>query len=175
MLIKKYIDLKYGLWIQGHLDNKCSCDLTDGGRGLCSCGRYVEGLETPEEFLEENNDRFLNLQYGTFIRTVLGDIARIIDVDIIRTNTWFTLDREVDRTLNDEVIRTNKIKEYHILRHSNDIKDIIEIGDIVNGHKIVMIKNDKFYYGFFGNEYIHGEIEDVLPKKSYFEHSIVSK
>lgn len=175
MLIKKYIDLKYGLWIQGHLDNKCSCDLKDGGKGLCTYGRYVEGLTTPEDFLEENEDKFYDLQYGTFIRTGLDDIARIIDVDIIGLNTWFVLDREVDRTINDELIRTNKIKEYNILQHSNDIKDIIQIGDIVNGHKIVMINNDKFYYGFFGDQYISGEIETVLSKKSYNEHSIPSK
>lgn len=35
--------------------------------------------------------------------------------------------------------RTNKVRQYNILQHSNNI-NIVQIGDIVNGHEIALDK-----------------------------------
>ena len=69
MLVNRYIDLKYEYGFYQHCNEYCSCDLSDGGKGLCNYGRYNDELISPQEFLEEYEDDFYDLKFGTFVRT----------------------------------------------------------------------------------------------------------
>lgn len=174
MLIKRYIKFKYDDYIEEHIKGRCSCDLQEGGKGLCNTGRYLEGLITPKEYLKEIEDDFSDLKYGTFIRTSLDDIASIIGIEKIDYRLYFILDREIEFRIKDEYIRFNKIKVHDVERHSNDLKKLVQIGDIVNGHKIIKIDRDKLYYGYWGNEYISGDVQEVLTMKNYNRHSVLN-
>lgn len=174
MLIKRYIDLKYEMDFKNHMRNCCNCNLKEGENGLCNYGRYLEGLDTPQDFLKDIEDKFYNIKYGTFIRTDLDDIARIIGVDKINIKTYFILDKEVDVYTGREFIKTNKIGLYDIENHSNDLKDLVKIGDIVNGYRIIKIDGDKLYYGYWGDRHISGEIEEVLSKKYYLRDTVIN-
>lgn len=172
MLIKRYIDLKYKDYFQEHLENECNCNLKDGEKGLCIYGRYIEGLITPQEFLEEIGDVYFDLQYGTYIRTDIGDIARIIGVVPFSYRTVFILDREIEYQERGVSSKTNKIMSHEVEKHSNQLKDLVEVGDIVNGYRIVKIEKDKFYYGYWGNEYVKGDIEEVITKNDVLRYSV---
>jgi hypothetical protein len=36
-----------------HKEGECSCDLTEGGYGLCIAGQFIEGVISEEDFLSE--------------------------------------------------------------------------------------------------------------------------
>lgn len=41
------------LVIEEHDKNKCSCDCTDEGHGLCMAGQFLDFIITEKEFLDE--------------------------------------------------------------------------------------------------------------------------
>lgn len=174
MFVDRYINLKYALELNEHIQGKCNCDLTQGGTGLCAYGRYFEGMISGNEFLTEIDDSFKELRYGTFIRTYLGDIARIIGVETLNQRIYFILDREIECYKNSEFKKINRIHIYDIDKHSNNLNELAQIGDIADGHQIIKIENDKIFYGYWGNEYISGEIKELLTKNDYLRHSVVS-
>ena len=92
MLVNRYIDLKYAYGFYEHFNEHCSCDLREGGQGLCNYGRYIDELISPEEFLQKYEDDFYDLKYGTFVRTDQDDIARIIGVEAESSKIFFILD-----------------------------------------------------------------------------------
>lgn len=173
MLVNRYIDLKYAYGFYEHFNEHCSCDLREGGQGLCNYGRYIDELISPEEFLQEYEDDFYDLKYGTFVRTDQDDIARIIGVEAESSKIFFILDREVERYSHEEIIKTNKIRDYNIDEHSNQLKDLVKEGDIVNGRKIIKIDNGKLWYGYYGDDYLKGPVREVLTKKKYLKESVV--
>ena len=173
MLINRYIELKYEDEIQEHLENKCCCKLKEGEKGMCRCGKYIEGMVTPQEYLKDINDPFYNIQYGTYIRTELDDMARIKGVEKIGYKIYLILDRVVDMREGEGYAKTDRIRDYDIEKFSNNLKDLVKKGDIVNGHKILRIAEDKLWYGYFGNEFIHGDVKEVLTKKDYINRSIL--
>lgn len=36
-----------------HASNKCTCDLTDGGQGLCYAAQWLEGVTTSEQVIKD--------------------------------------------------------------------------------------------------------------------------
>ena len=79
----------------------------------------------------------MKLEVGMYARTKEGFIAKIKE---IKTNerlhlylkTIYTDNYQIDMVLEDEISKA-----------SNNIIDLIEIGDYVNGHTVKMIKEDK--------------------------------
>lgn len=71
------------------------------------------------------------MKYGDYIRTKTGKIRKIVD-----TVAQYYLIKEVTF---DEKVNRNDIgyTAEDIIKHSKNIIDLIEIGDYVNGHKIV--------------------------------------
>lgn len=174
MLVNRYIDLKYEYGFYEHFNEYCSCNLREGGKGLCNYGRYIDELVSPEEFLQEYDDDFYDLKYGTFVRTDMEDIARIIGVEEETGKIYFILDREVERGFGEEIVKTNRIRDNNIDEHSNSLKDLVKEGDIVNGRKIIKIDKGRLWYGFYGDDYIKGPVKEVLTKKKYLKESVVS-
>lgn len=173
MLVNRYIDLKYEYGFYQHCNEYCSCDLSDGGKGLCNYGRYNDELISPQEFLEEYEDDFYDLKFGTFVRTDQDDIARIIGVEAESSKIYFILDREVEKCSGEEIIKTNRIRDNNIDEHSNELKDLVKEGDIVNGRKIIKIDNGKLWYGYYGDDYLKGPVQEVLTKKKYLKESVI--
>lgn len=66
------------------------------------------------------------IETGEFVRTFKGKIGRIINI----ANNFYYLDNMI------------AITEKSIVNHSRDIKDLIEIGDYINGCKVVEFFRD---------------------------------
>lgn len=167
MLIDNYLKEKYWYEIYNHEKERCSCELKDGGQGICLIGQYLEGVITAREYLKVQNDELFNLEFGTVIRTRFDNLARIIGVEKFNNEIFFVLDRKVLNDSKDINSKSNKINVIQIDKHSNNLKDLVCVGDIANGKEIIRIENGKFWYGYFGNEYISGEITELLSKKDY--------
>lgn len=91
------------------------------------------------------------LEVGMYVRTKKG-IAKIIDRILEPDNYYFKMwvtDKYLE--INDD---TEYISEVDVLKASHNIIDLIEVGDYVNGSKIIEIEKD---YKFIDNE-----IRDIL-------------
>ena len=85
-----------------------------------------------------------------YVRNIFGDIYKIDD-----TKNFIYLD---DKFYN------------RIVKQSNNIIDIIQIGDFVNGKLIHNIKKGKNYcYLYYGNgkTFVDYQIEEILTKEKY--------
>lgn len=118
--------------------------------------RILTGADKPDE-----------IQVGEYVRT-RGTIGKLIAVEYDKIDTslkWYVLDAG------------NHKKEYvnkpYIEKYSKNIIDLIEVGDYVNGHKIV-----REIWGEDDND-LHFEIEGGFGKATYIGEknikSIVTK
>lgn len=105
------------------------------------------------------------------LSTKLGDIARIIGIECLNEKIYFTLNREVNYYANCEYKNSNRIFIDAIDKHSNILNDLVKVGDIANGHKIIKIENGIFFYGYWGNERISGKITELQSRNDYIKHS----
>lgn len=80
----------------------------------------------------------MKLEVGQFVRTKDGIIAK---VDYIDNDTIF-FDKELYRTYGDSIDFLEKDNLERIVKASYNIIDILEIGDYVNGRKVVDIFYD---------------------------------
>lgn len=174
MIKEKYIKYKYEISFNLHLRNDCDCDLTDGGRGLCIFGQYLEKLITAEEFLKTVGDKFYELQYGTFIRTITDDVAVVIGISKIYEKIYLKLDREVIIDIDDINKKSNMISCDKVSRYSNKLKELVQVGDIANGKQIIKIEDEKLYYGYWGDQYILGEVNELLTQNDYDRHVLLN-
>ena len=76
------------------------------------------------------------MKVGDYVRTKNGIIGKIESKNLIGYNDWIidTLYYNDDEIINDW---TCGIKEYDIIKSSPNIIDLIEVGDYVNGSKVV--------------------------------------
>lgn len=177
MIISQYVKFKYKNEFNIHNIDHCTCDLTEGGKGLCIFGQYIEGNINEKELLETLKSKYSDLRYGTYIRTRFGDVARIINIVLHDDKVFFKLDREVRNNKETIDLKSNFIldNDINIDIVSNELKEIVKVGDIVNGHKIIMIKEEKLYYGYWKNEYIQGDVEELLTSNDYNTNTIFSR
>lgn len=108
------------------------------------------------------------IQIGEYVRTNDGKIGKLIRIerdDIDISLKWYVFDdRKNERYIN---------KPY-IVKHSKNIIDLIEVGDIVNGEKVIEIFNSYFlnlgelpYVITQNNKYEEQDIETILTHEQY--------
>lgn len=104
----------------------------------------------------------MKLEVGMYIRTkycgICDEIAirKIIKIDKINNN-WFYIDKNVCDIYKDY---TNKLNTVNVEKASFNIIDILEVGDYVNGSKVVNINYDLNY------------VEDIVESITIFDYSI---
>lgn len=116
------------------------------------------------------------IQEGEYIRTWDG-IKKIIKVNEGRNITY-----RGKYLVEPQYRNSYSINAKHILKHSFSIIDLVEVGDYVNGQKIVNITKDPFVKNQidlwtdrripFGHDYeqerfIEKEIEDIVTKDQF--------
>lgn len=120
---------------------------------------------------------------GEYVRTISGKIARVNCVIGVHTLLYFNNKEE------DTIIFTDngKFKRYDIANHSKDLKDIIQVGDYINGTKLLLIEeacdynhnNEKdgkhMYYSFEDSHYDVNEYVKELKIYSILTHEMVQK
>lgn len=108
----------------------------------------------------------MDIEVGDYVRTNDGRIFRVYKID--NKNSKYTLySDEFTRPIN-----------YKVTKHSKNIIDLIEVGDFVNGNRVV----DKYLYagekpvletvGIEYNAYClsEGDIREILTKEQYLQN-----
>lgn len=108
------------------------------------------------------------LRENMYIRTKDGIIAK---VDYIDDDTIF-FDKDLYRTYGDGIDFLEKDNLERIVKASYNIIDILEVGDYVNGDKVIKIFNPMFlsigelpYIITINGKYEEQEIETILTKE----------
>ena len=118
--------------------------------------------------------RYYDLQYGTFIRTITDDVAVVIGIIKIAGIVYLKLDREVILDRKDISKKSNVLPFDKIKKHSNILKELVQIGDIANGKQIIEIKNGILCYGHWGDRRILGEVNELLTRNNYDSGVVLS-
>lgn len=109
------------------------------------------------------------IKEGEYIRTTQGYIAKVeyAEEDIIMCDSTIFIDYEEAPILVDEQIKL-------ITKHSFNIIDLIEIGDYVNGHKVIQTKSmikgnlEVEAQGFLGKYFIsYEEVKTIVTKEQF--------
>ena len=111
-----------------------------------------------------NKEINMDIEVGDYVKTKRGKIDRV-------TNNKFYIKQYIDCE-RDLYLREN------IVKHSKNIIDLIEVGDFVNGNRVV----DKYLYagekpvletvGIKYNAYClsEGDIREILTKEQYIQN-----
>ena len=95
----------------------------------------------------------MKLEVGMYVRTPKG-IAKIEEITEDRTEIYFNCDTGLSISfIKKDFTREEMAKLY---KHSYNIIDLIEVGDYVNGLKVIEIK-----------EHLHNDIEVVLSNGEF--------
>lgn len=125
------------------------------------------------------------IKEGDYIRTEDGEIRKIVNIDKTeRTENnpveilWCNLDKPINilKECSKDTIYAIEMSDAKKLKHSNNILDLIEVGDFVNGYKVsdkngtllcTNIKGiDRSGYHIPISQYGDG-IETILTKEQY--------
>lgn len=99
----------------------------------------------------------MKLEVGKFVRTKDGTIGKIIAIDLAKPRQEKYPDHPSKKYWRDKILIScykGWITTQNIIKASHNIIDLIEVGDYVNGYKVIEIEKD---YKFIDNE-----IRDIL-------------
>lgn len=120
----------------------------------------------------------MEIEVGDFIRDnegIIGQIKRIELDNIDKSLIWYVFDRKMPDI---NIIKEVYINKPYIVKHSKNIIDLIEVGDYVNGYKVISIdtnapnnckecieldRNNAYEYQWISRN----EIETILTKEQY--------
>lgn len=110
------------------------------------------------------------LEVGHFIRTIKG-IGRIEEITEDKTEIYFNCDTGLTISFIKKDFTQEEMAQYY--KHSDNIIDLIEVGDYVNGLLVTRIYFDeeanKKYLNLYGSvsEWEEEEIKSILTKEQY--------
>lgn len=120
------------------------------------------------------------IEVGEYVKTKEGRIAQIKSIDY--EAKIYRFDRIIyinDFRMKEDVLYSNEMFKKLIVKHSKQLIDLIEVGDFVNGMKILHIEDNKLYVewdnefdeftGFLKNK----NIETILTKEQYIAISYI--
>lgn len=90
-----------------------------------------------------------DIEVGDYVRTEIGFIRRIKSVDKTEATEkcpvnmyWCNLDKPIKilKECSKDTIYAIEMSDAKKLKHSNNILDLIEVGDIVNGYRVLAIE-----------------------------------
>lgn len=80
----------------------------------------------------------MKIEVGEFVRTECG-IAKVKDISI--KNEVYDLDKDI-MFIHEENWQ-NTCTKSQIIKHSKNLIDLIEVGDYVNGHRVIYVCNEE--------------------------------
>ena len=100
------------------------------------------------------------IQVGEYVRTKKGSIGKF---------NFYGVDNELVYFKNNKGMTC--VTKNEIVKHSEFIEELIEIGDYVNGHKVEVIWEDADNYRFGGCDYMFQitgeEIKSIVTKEQF--------
>ena len=107
------------------------------------------------------------IEAGEYVRTKKGKIEKVIN-----NNYYMSQYIECEKGI---------VDKENIAKHSKNLIDLIEVGDYVNGHKIIMdLKQSRKHYDTIdcfvtakGYTFEENEIETILTKEQYMQNCYI--
>ena len=120
------------------------------------------------------------IEVGEYIRTKNGLLGNVNKIELTGSGTRFAGEFITDTIIqfNDGKVYERRVKDKDIVKHSKNIIDLIEVGDYVNGYKVISIdtntpndckecieldRNNTYEYQWISRN----EIETILTKELY--------
>lgn len=108
------------------------------------------------------------IEVGEYVRTKQGKIAKLIEID---KNNYYWFDNWIykESGIPHQGFRIEDIERIEILKHSKNIIDLIEVGDYVNGERILDIAGDYIHTNETDHNkfYLEKHIKTILTKEQY--------
>jgi len=112
---------------------------------------------------ERSGSKMADISVNEYVRTKLG-IAKVehYEDDIPHHTIWYTADRALDHVC-------FLIRDKDVIKHSFNLIDLIEVGDYVNGERVIQKDDDGIYiglpedYGWIGKNFI----DTILTKENF--------
>lgn len=95
----------------------------------------------------------MKLEVGMYVRTELYGISKIIDMEDLE---WIEIDKNKGYLIHRDTI----------LKASNNIIDLIEVGDYVNGFPVIHKENDILKCGLLV-QFKENEIKSIITKEQF--------
>lgn len=87
----------------------------------------------------ESRDKNINIEVGEYVRTINKGIRRIDSIDNNKTVNKYLYFTGIEDFEGKEY---KIIKKTEIVKHSKQLIDLIEVGDIVNGYRVINVINE---------------------------------
>ena len=111
------------------------------------------------------------IKVGEYIRTKSGLIGKVNKIELKGSGTRFAGEFITDTIIqfNDGKFYERRVKDKDIVNHSKDLIDLIEVGDIVNGERILDITGDYIHTNETDHNkfYLAKHIKTILTKEQY--------
>ena len=109
------------------------------------------------------------LEVGHFIRTIKG-IGRIEEITEDRTEIYFNCDTGLTISFIKKDFTQEEMAQYY--KHSDNIIDLIEVGDYVNCMKVIdIVENDIYISDYYAESYIGivkvKDIKSIVTKEMF--------
>ena len=110
----------------------------------------------------------MEIEVGDFVRTKQGKIAKLIEVS---KNNYYWFDNWIykESGIPHQGFRIEDTERIGIVKHSKNIIDLIEVGDYVNGERILDITGDYIHTNETDHNrfYLAKHIKTILTKEQY--------
>lgn len=110
----------------------------------------------------------MEIEVGDFVRTKQGKIAKLIEVS---KNNYYWFDNWIykESGIPHQGFRIEDTERIGIVKHSKNIIDLIEVGDYVNGERILDITGDYIHTNETDHNrfYLAKHIKTILTKELY--------
>ena len=111
------------------------------------------------------------IEVGDFVRTKNGLIGKVNKIELAGKGVRYAGELITDTIIqfNDGKFYERRIKDKDIVKHSKNIIDLIEVGDYVNGERILDITGDYIHTNETDHNkfYLEKHIKTILTKEQY--------
>lgn len=112
----------------------------------------------------------MKLEVGMYVRTILG-ISKLVEIKYENTYVFDKLDDDLSSGDIPDEIWSCEIDDV-VLKASFNIIDLIEVGDYVNGYKVIdIVENDIYISDYYAESYIGivkvKDIKSIVTKEQY--------
>lgn len=122
----------------------------------------------------------MDIEIGEYVRTKRGKIAIVTDIDGSYVYADTTLSYTETEETYSKIIENDYVLKENIKNHSKNIIELLEVGDIVNGYKIIgfcdhITGEKRIVFGLADEEDLYrmspNKIKTILTKEQYEQYA----
>ena len=111
-----------------------------------------------------------DIEVGEYVRTNQGHIGVLKRIEFDKNDKslkWYVFDKKFENN----IIKEEYVNKPYIVKHSKNIIDLIEVGDYVNGEKIIEVRRqkDEIYLmtDYCPQKYITSVIKSIVTHEQF--------